>query len=471
MQNPTHRPLTRRAFAKRTASAAATAFGFQFVPSHVWGANERVTLAGIGTGGKGAVDVAGSASAGFQVVGLVDIVDTKKIPETATRFKAMAGTRDTYPDAAFFTDYREMLVSLGDKVDAVTVTTPDHHHFHAAYQAMKAGKHVYCQKPLTHGLWEARTLAKLAAETGVKTQMGNQGQANDGLRRTIELIRAGMIGKVKEVHIWTDRPIWPQGFDTLPPKEDVPPGIDWDQWVGPAPWVDYSSKIAPFNWRGWWDFGTGALGDMACHYMAMAYPALNLGAPNSIVAEAQGGTKLSPPITSTVTYDFADQGVKFVWYDGQKGAKFDPATWRLIPGEPHRPSAELLEGVDFKKYDTAIVGEKGKLFFGYFRTSDWIMLPSGKLDGFAWPEKTLPRARNQDPYVEWLDAIEGKIPQAEAHFGMSGPFTEMVLLGCLAQRFPGEKLDWDSAKLEVTNRPDLAPYIRREYREGWKVSI
>ena len=163
---------------------------------------------------------------------------------------------------------------MGDKVDAVTVSTPDHHHFHASVMAMQAGKHVYCQKPLTHGIWEARMMAQIASQTGVKTQMGNQAHANDHMRRCVELIRAGIIGKVKEIHAWTNRPIWPQGFHSPPAKEAVPAAIDWNQWIGPAPWVDYSHLIAPFSWRGWWDYGTGALGDMACHIMDMGYWAM-----------------------------------------------------------------------------------------------------------------------------------------------------------------------------------------------------
>ncbi len=463
---------------KATAAAATAAFGAQVVPSRVFGANQRPALAGIGSGGKGKTDIAESAKSGFDVVALVDIVDVKRLREgdlsakkIRSRLGSMRGTREAHPDAKFYSDYREMLHDLGDKVDAVTVSTPDHHHFHASVLAMKAGKHVYCQKPLTHGIWEARMMTELAAKTGVQTQMGNQAHANDHMRRVTELVRAGIIGKVREVHAWTNRPIWPQGFKTPPPADPVPAGIDWEQWVGPAPWVDYSGKIAPFAWRGWWNYGTGAMGDMACHIMDMPYWALELGAPTSVQAVAEGATRFSAPINSTVTYEFADKGVKYVWYDGQKGAKFDREAWKLIPGEFNRPGEEVLEGVDYKSYGSVLVGERGKLFFNRFRDT-WIVKPSAALDGFKnWPKPTIPRARGQNNYHEWLDAIQGKIDHGQSYFGLAGPFTEVVLLGTLAQRNPGKKLVWDAKKMEVKGRPELNLQIRRKYRSGWEIEV
>jgi predicted dehydrogenase len=474
--------VSRRAFQKTASAAAASAFAFQFVPSRVWGANERPALAGIGCGGKGESDIANSASAGFQVVGLVDVVDVKRIPEISdgmSRMKGLVAQREKYPDAKFYTDWREMLSDLGDKVDAVTISTPDHHHAHAAVAAMKAGKHVYCQKPLTHGIWEARMLAELARKTGVKTQMGNQAHANDHLRRCVELIRAGIIGKVKEVHAWTNRPIWPQGFTGLPPAEPVPAWMDWEQWIGPAPFVEYSSKIAPFAWRGWWNFGTGALGDMACHIMDMSWWALELGAPVAIQGKQTGGSEWSAPIHSTLTYEFAPnahtvpEGLKYHWYDGQIGAEFLADKWSLKPGEFNRPN-DVLAGFDHtesKGFGSVVVGEKGKLFFNRHKDT-WIISPSSALDGFTdWPERSLPRARNQNPHDEWHDAVTGKIPQAESHFGLAGPFTEMVLLGCVAQRVPDVRLEWDAEKLEIKGRPDLKPLIQRDYRAGWELSV
>ncbi len=472
---------TRRNFSKKIglAAGASSVFGFQFVPSHVWGANSRIQLAGIGSGGKGKVDIAESAKVGMHVAALVDVVNTERLSisgadkgakKLKSRLASMGQTRKAFPDAKFYGDYREMIHDMGDKIDAVTVSTPDHHHFHAAILAMKAGKHVYCQKPLTHGIWEARTLAKVAKETGVQTQMGNQAHANSHMRRAVELLRAGILGKVKEVHAWTNRPVWPQGFDAPPPAAPVPVGIDWEQWIGPAPEVDYSPKIAPFAWRGWWNYGTGALGDIACHIMDMSYWGLELGSPKTIKAIQEGGSELSAPINSTITYDFAEKGVKYFWYDGQKGARFDDENWRLIPGEFNRPDDRILEGVDYKKYGSVVIGERGKLFFNRFRDT-WFLKPGSSLDGFNYPEQSIPRARNDNNYAEWLDAIEGKVEHGQSYFGYAGPFTETVLLGSIAQRNPGEKLKWDSEKLEFKGRPDLKKQIRRDYREGWKIEV
>ncbi|MEM0968301.1 MAG: Gfo/Idh/MocA family oxidoreductase [Verrucomicrobiota bacterium] len=459
MKSPTRRHLLK--------TSAASALAFQVVPSRVFGSNERPAVAGIGAGGKGQADIGGASGAGFDIVGLVDVVDVHGMPETAGRFKSMMGTRTKHPDAKFYRDYREMLDDLGDKVDAVTISTPDHHHFHAAYYAMQKGKHAFVQKPMTHSIWEARVLTDMAREKGLKTQMGNQAHANDHMRRVIELIRAGIIGEIKEVHAWTNRPIWPQGFSSPPPAEDPPPWIDWEQWIGPAPYVDYSHRIAPFSWRGWWDYGTGALGDMACHILDMPFWALEPGAPLTVEAKQQGATDLSPPINSTVTYQFAND-LKFVWYDGQKGAQFDGEKWRLIPGEFNRPKKSILEGVDHTLYESVMVGTEGKLYFNRKRDI-WIVNPGSRLDGFAWPEPTLPRSNGH--YKEWREAIEGKIDEAASYFGLAGPLTELVLLGLIAQRHPGKPLSWDPGNLQIKNHPEFQSLIRRDYRSGWEVKV
>ena len=472
--------LSRRSFSKTlgATTAAASAFGFQFVPSHVWGANSKVQLGGIGSGGKGSADINGSRGAGMHVAALVDIVDTKNLSlsdgdskKLGRRLSSMNRTRSDYPDAKFYTDYREMLADMGDKIDAVTISTPDHHHFHASALAMKAGKHVYTQKPLTHGIWEARKLTELAEKYDVKTQMGNQAHANDHMRRVVELLQAGIIGKVTEVHAWTNRPIWAQGFTSPPQPETPPPGIDWEQWVGPAPWVDYSSKIAPFAWRGWWHYGTGALGDMACHIMDLPYWGLGLTSPKTVVAKEEGGTELSPPINSTLVYDFANEGIKLHWYDGQIGASFNRDRWGLNKGEFNRPSDEILEGVDYRKFGSVIVGERGKLYFDRFKDT-WFVKPSSALAEVKdWPKESVPRARNQNNYVEWLDAIEGKVKRGQSDFAYAGPFTETILLGCIAQKNPGEKLEWDGERLTFKGRPYLDKEIKRDYRKGWEIEV
>ena len=470
------RTFDRRDFAKTTGAVFGAAAGFHFFPALAQKKLEKPTVAGIGAGGKGTADVNGAKKAGFEVVALVDVVDTTKFANLEGKMKKAGQLRNDFSDAEFFTDYRQMLADMGDKVDAVTVSTPDHHHFHASSMAMQAGKHVYCQKPLTHGIWEARTLAKLGKETGVKTQMGNQAHANDHMRRCIELIRAGVIGKVKEIHAWTNRPIWPQGFASPPEKQPVPDGIDWEQWIGPAPWVDYSPLIAPFAWRGWWNYGTGALGDMACHIMDLGYWAMNPGAPDRVSAKQQGATDFSPPINSIITWEFpgskysAKDGFTFNWYDGYIDAHFDRASWKLVKNgnEYNHPNEDVLEGVDFSKYGSVVIGEEGKLFF-HRAKNNWILKGSPALDGFDWPEQSLPRANGQDNYQEWFDAVTGKIPQSESNFDLAGPMTETILLGVMAQRQPESPLVWNSEKMEVEGRPELNAQIKREYRDGWKL--
>ena len=328
---------SRRQFAKGIGITAA-ALHFQVVPSRVFGANDKITLAGIGTAGKGASDISGSAGAGFEITHLCDIVDSDKYPNERGSY---AKTRSTYPDAKFYQDWREMLAEEGEKIDAVTVSTPDHVHAHASIAAMKQNCAVYCQKPLTHGIWEARQLTRVAEKTGVVTQMGNQAHAQDHMRRVVELVRAGLIGEVTEIHAWTNRPIWPQAIPKWPEAEAAPKHINWDLWLGPAPFREYSSRIAPFKWRGYWDFGTGALGDMACHIMDCAFWAAELGSPTSVSAISADGkgaqSDVSPPTWATITYEFPGKGkkpIKFVWYDGYKDAVFSEE--KVEPGKLDR---------------------------------------------------------------------------------------------------------------------------------------
>ena len=436
--------VSRRQFNKAAGAAFGAAAGFHFFPALADKKLEKPTLAAIGAGGKGVADINGSRKAGFEIVALCDVVDTRKLGNVSGtdkkfdgRVKKLETIRDDFANAKFFTDYREMLADLGDKVDAVTVSTPDHHHFHASAMAMQAGKHVYCQKPLTHGIWEARMLAEIAAKTGVKTQMGNQAHANDHMRRCVELIRAGVVGKVTEIHAWTNRPIWPQGFKAPPTKQPVPAGINWSQWIGPAPWVDFSPRIAPFAWRGWWDYGTGALGDMACHIMDLGYWAMDTPAPKSVIAKQEGATDYSPPINSVLTWDFgpgkysAKDGFKFSWYDGYIDATFDRDSWTLVKNgnEYNHPSDEVLDGMSFSKFGSVIIGTEGKLFF-HRAKNNWVLKSSNNVDGFEWPEPSIPRARSQDNYVEWMDAIEGKVDQAQSNFSLAGPMTENDFARC-----------------------------------------
>lgn len=470
--------INRRRFVQ-AAGIAAGASAFHPVPLIARGRLEKPTVLGIGAGGKGRTDLEQCQKVGFDVIALADVVDATKLNDLSDRrIKSMAQVRSAFPQALFGTDYRQMISELGDKIDAVTVSTPDHHHFHASVQAMLAGKHVYCQKPLTHGIWEARKMTQVADAMGVKTQMGNQAHANDHMRRCIELLRAGVVGRVTDIHAWTNRPIWPQGFAKPPAAEKVPAGMDWKQWIGPAPWVDYSSLIAPFSWRGWWNYGTGALGDMACHILDLGYWTMQAGSPVSVIAQESGATEFSPPISSRITWTFgpnqysAGKGFKIHWYDGYIDAQFNREKWTLDKAneEYNHPGVDVLDGMDFEKYGSVIIGEDGKLFFNR-SNKEWVLRVNNKADGFVWPAQSLPRAQGENNYQEWYDAVLGKIGQGESNFALAGPFTETILLGVLAQRFPDQELQWNAPKMEVTGRPELGQYIHRDYSDGWDAKL
>ncbi len=433
---------SRRKFIK---SVSIGTLGFQVVPSRVFGANERVALAGIGAGGKGSSDIAGARDAGAEVVGLCD-VDAGRLNQAVKK----------YPGSKGYTDYRKLFDELGKSIDAVTVSTPDHMHFHAALRAVQMGKHTYVQKPLTHSIWEARKLANEARKAKVVTQMGNQAHAGEPIRRAVELIRSGVIGKVKEVHSWTNRPIWPQGLEKKLTAQEVPKNMDWDLWIGPAPMRPYNSGYAPFKWRGWWDFGTGALGDMGCHIMDMPFWALDLKYPTSVEAKQNGNSLECGPNKSIVTYTFPEgkynHKMPFVWYDGG-----------------YMPEESVFEGTivnsqNAKKFDLIIIGEKGKFLFNRNSTK-WKTSPEGLLDNVN-PEKTIPRVKNEDQ--EWVDAIRGVGSEPLSGFAYSGPFTETVLLGNLAVRL-GKRIAWDGINLKATNAPEAEELIKRPYRKGWEV--
>ncbi len=434
------RQLSRRTF---VGAAASTAFAFTYLPRRVWGANERLNVASIGVGGKGRGEVRDVAAQECNIVALCDVDEQRA-----------ARTFEEFPDAKKYKDFRVMLDQQKD-IDAVTVSTPDHTHAVAAVMAMKMGKHVYCQKPLTHSIYEARVMAQTAAEMNVATQMGNQAHAGEPIRRGVEVVRAGVIGKVHEVHVWTNRPIWPQGQTRPAESHPVPSTLDWDLWLGPAPERPFHDKAyVPFNWRGWWDFGTGALGDMACHMMDMAYWALELGYPVSVEAHSCGGTDESPPNWSIITYEFPARGenppVKFVWYDGNKFPSFD-----VVDG---------LEPEQLRRIDCVLIGEKGKMFFSR-GSMDWTIKPNSLWEDFQQPERTIPRAPNNSEDAEWIAACKGG-PPALSNFSYSGPFTEVVLLGNLAIR-AGRKIAWDGPNMTAPGAPEVDQYIRREYRNGW----
>lgn len=443
--------FSRRSFLKTTSGGILLA---TFVPRTAWGANDQVNVGCIGIGGKGSSDVSGAAGAGGNILALCDVDENRRGKK--------ANLAELYPKATFYHDFREMLEKEAKRIDAVTVSTPDHTHAPAAMMAMRMGKHVYCQKPLTHSIWEARQMTETARAAGVATQMGNQAHANEPIRRGVELIRAGMLGKVSEVHTWTNRPIWPQGMTAKPPAESVPETLKWDLWLGPVPEQSYSAQYVPFKWRGWWDFGTGALGDMGCHIMDMPFWALDLKHPLTVEAKQDSNTAVAGPTWSTITYTFAPgehhNELKYVWYDG------------VSKDGGHAPPNEVLEGcgmepnVATNKFDLVMIGEKGKFFFNRGNTN-WVTSPESLAAEYADTPKTLPRVVDED--AEWIAACKGG-PAALSNFDYSGLLTEFVLLGNLAIR-TGEKLDWDGENMKATNCPAADQYVRREYRKGWKL--
>jgi len=347
------RTLTRRQFIHRSALVAGTAstLSFPFV-GRVLGANDRINIACIGVGGKGDSDSSNAAECGGNIVAICD-VDTNTLDKKGRQF----------PQAKRFKDYRRLLDEMGKDIDAVTVSTPDHHHGSAAIRAMRLGKHCFCQKPLTQTVAEARVMRTLAAERKLATQMGNQGSAETGLRRAIEVIQAGVIGKPLELHVWSNRPVWPQGLDRPAGADPVPANLDWDLWLGPAAVRPFKKDVYhTFNWRGWFDFGTGALGDMACHTVNMPFRALKLGYPN--VVECELASRIHPetfPKTSRIRFEFPEREglppLKFWWYDGNPGDELKPL----------RPSSDLTREIlqtmgTLPPSGALIVGEKGKLF-------------------------------------------------------------------------------------------------------------
>jgi predicted dehydrogenase len=403
--------------------------------------NERLNVAAIGAGGKGAVDI--GACAAENVVALCDI-DWKNAGKTFDRF----------PQARRYKDFRQMLDK--EKLDAVTISTADHTHAVAALWAMERGLHVYVQKPLTHNVQEARRLTEAARRYKVATQMGNQGHSNEGARLLCEMIWAGTIGEVREVHAWTNRPIWPQGIAAALPAETVPDHLAWDLFLGPAPARPYNPAYTPFKWRGWWDWGCGALGDMGCHILDAANWALQLGAPTSVEClQQEGRTAETFPRKSIVRYEFPARRsmppVSLTWYEG---GLLPPYPASLPPGQ------KLGDGNN----GSLFVGEKGFITTGTY-SEKTRLLPDERMLDFKPPTPLLTRA--PDHYQDWIRACKGGDAGGSA-FEYAGPFTEWLLLGTIAQRFEG-KLLWDAGKMRFPNHPEADRFVGRIYRPGWEL--
>ena len=407
--------------------------------------NEQVAIASVGIGGKGSSDSADADKNGV-VVAICD-VDEKRLGDAGEK---------KFPKAKRYTDFRVMLDEMKDSIDAVTVSTPDHTHAPASLMAMRMGKACFTQKPMTHSLYEARLMAKVARENGVATQMGNQGTAMDGLRKAAALIRAGAIGEVKEVHVWTDRPIWPQG-GPRPADAPCPEHVNWDLWLSAAPVRPYGNGYHPFAWRGYWDFGTGALGDMACHTLNMPFAGLDLRDPVSVQAETSGHNKDSYPQWSIINYEFPSNewrpGLKMTWYDG--GKRVDP---------------ELLDGKTPSKSGCVIIGEKDKLYSSNDYGARYEIL-----GGTEEPEVEY-RPSPSSHFAEWIEAIKGGQPAKSNFPDYAGPLTETVLLGNLAvwvasEPGLGEKVEWDAKNLKSTNVHGIEKVIKPEYRDGYTLDV
>ena len=434
---------TRRAFLKETAALGAglwVAGSLRAEDSK--SPNEKIRFACIGIGGKGDSDSADAARFG-DVVAICDIDDQRLANSGEKKF----------PNAKRYNDFRKLLEEMKDGIDAVTVSTPDHTHAPAALMAMRMGKACFCQKPLTHSVYEARLLANVAREQKVATQMGNQGTAGDSLRQAAAIVKSGALGAIKEVHVWTNRPIWPQGGPRPKSADGVPANIHWDEWIGPAAFREYGPGYHPFAWRGWWDFGTGALGDMACHTFNMPFMALGLMNPTSIEAEHAGHNKDSYPAWSVIKFQFpatdARPAIPVTWYDGGK-----------------KPSKELMGGKDVPSSGALIVGEKETLhaqgdYCGGFNL----------VSGNEAPKPDF--VKSPGHFEEFARAIRGGEAAMSNFPDYAGPLSETILLGNLAVwcgKSPdsdGKIVQWDAANLTATNAPEVAAVIKPEYRKGW----
>jgi hypothetical protein len=486
--------VSRRRFLQTSALAAGVVtFG---VPTLLRAANlnSKLNIASIGAMGKGQSDTDDCSSE--NIVALCD-VDSARCAKQLQK----------YSGAKFYQDYRKLFDDMASGIDAVTVSTPDHMHAIIASLAMKHGKHVYCQKPLVQTIYEARYLRQLAKTSGLVTQMGNQGSSADGLRRAVECIQGGIIGQVHEVHIWTNRPVWPQGMDRPAGSDPVPGNLDWDIWIGAAPMRPYKNGVYnPFVWRGWQDFGTGALGDMACHTVNMPFRALRLGYPTEIEATALGVmNKESYPLGSKIRFEFPERKTKvpaanptffnkhdtliqdpctFTWYDGGQPDKSAPNGHDFSNKPPHDLLTDIEEMLgDVPNSACLLIGDKGKIFspddygeeFFIKRSDDKKFVHYKKYAALNDIPQTVPRNEfkgdsDRKQHLEWIAAIkEGNPQKCYSRFEIAAQLTEIMLLGCVALR-AGKKLEWDGPNMVAKNCPEAAPFIKRENRPGWALS-
>jgi len=474
---------SRRKFLKQSTW---TGIGMYFAVRSSWAAgnapSDRIRFAAIGVGGRGSGDVWGVAN----VVGPQNIVALVDVD--ADRARGVMRNA-AFRHAKRYRDYRKMYDEMGNEIDAVIVATPDHTHAPASVMGMRMGKHCYCEKPLTWSVKEARVMREVAAEKGLATQMGNQGTSGNKFREGVEVVQAGMLGQVREVYVWTNRPVWPQGLDAVfkghtgvrkalhgpleggvisAPIRDT---LAWDLWLGPAPARPYDPIYLPFNWRGWYDFGTGALGDMACHTMNLPYMALKLTAPTTVEAEVSCLNPETYPEWSIIKYQFPARGglppVTLYWFDGRENSPRHFAR-QLEKSEVTccgKPAAEIFRGQKLSGSGSLMVGSEGMLYSTDDYGNHWRLLPADKFRDYKAPPQKLPRSPGH--HKEWVEAIRGGRP-AMSNFNYAGPLTETVLLGVVALR-ARTKIEWDAPNLRITNNKEANALLHREYRKGWRL--
>tara|TARA_R110002020_G_scaffold108281_2_gene251106 strand:+ start:100236 stop:101684 length:1449 start_codon:yes stop_codon:yes gene_type:complete len=478
-ENKNYQSSPRRDFIKKTSIAS---LGISIVPRHVLGGvnftapSDKLYVAGIGVGGKGESDIKNFADSGKAEIAFLCDVDDRRAATSRARF----------PKAKYYKDWREMLDKEGKHFDAASVSTPDHNHASASIAAMKMGKHVYVQKPLTHDIYEARKLTEAAEKYKVVTQMGNQGASNNGTRLMSEWFDAGLIGEIKEVYCWTDRPVWPQGIPWPQTSSPVPAELDWDLWLGTAPYKEYVDGLVPFNWRGWWDYGTGALGDMGCHLVEVPVRVLNLKYPKDVQCSVgsvyvdefkRGYFPDSCPPSSHVTMTFpktdkTSGDIKLHWMDGG-----------IQPTRPEElgPNEVFGDGGN----GVLFIGTKGKMMCGTYSENPQL-LPTSKTDQTTVDQKyERVEGGANGHYKQWVEAAIAGYGKKEVSspFSVAGPLTETLLIANLAIRgfdmqkkredggidYPGRYIEmlWDSDNMRVTNFEEANQFVKRNYREGW----
>ncbi len=472
--------LTRRSFLQRAAWSAGALYGTRFLAyPNILAADakgDKLRCAQIGCGGRAMTHLDSVIGKHAQI--LSAIVDPDENRHAAVQ-KWLQGRNPGVEPPPAFTDYRVMFDKLGKQIDAVFIATPNHHHALPALIAMQLGKSVYCEKPVCHDVAEARRLREAARKQKVTTQMGNQGHCEEGYHRLCEYIQAGVVGKVTETHSWTDRANG--GVGPRPPVQTPPPGLHWEPWIGPAPYRDFHDDLHPHEWHGWYDFGNGSIGNMGCHVLDGVYWALKLEHPTSIeMEEVRGGTDERYPTGSRIRWDFPARGslapVKVYWYEGLKQGVSAEASGNLrtAKGDARNIPPQLAElqkqypDEEFGTNGTIYIGEKGIIYTGCYGERMHIV-PMDKMKQTPEPPKTL--VRSKDIFTDFIEAALSGNTRTAASFEYGTRLTEFTLLGNLAQYAGvGKKVEWDGPKMRVKNFPELNRWVKREYREGWRVS-